>query len=515
MQQRRFRFIALFLALILLFPVLLPQTAAAAEQTASDLRGSTSYGGSGYDDFSFLYDCNLNSFQTSSEAAVITLENPSGIAGVYLLFDLECSPYTVTESGGASVTAGTSGFLHEYIDLETAFGHAPRAITLDFSGQSVCLSEILPFSSGEVPDFVQRWDRPLDGGADLVLFSAHGDDEQLFFAGLLPLYAGELGYRVQVVYMTNHRNLTNTRTHEMLNGLWAVGVTAYPVFGDFADFRIDSLERTYAKYASMGVSAEALLEFVVTQLRRFRPLVAIGHDLNGEYGHGMHMVYADLLTQAVEISGDSSRFPESVTQYGIWDTPKTYLHLYEKNPIVLNYDRPLSRFGGLSAFGATQQLGYPCHRSQQYTWFTRWLHGSSNEITAATQIETYSPCRFGLYRTTVGPDIAKNDFMEHVTSYAEQERLQSEAEQQRLEEEQRRKEEEQRRKEEEKRKEEEARQQEALRQEEEQRQQEALRAAKARRDRLILLSLGAVIILSASAILLLLLRRRSRARRKK
>jgi LmbE family N-acetylglucosaminyl deacetylase len=48
----------------------------------------------------------------------------------------------------------------------------------------------------------------LEGGADLVLFSAHGDDEHLFFAGLLPTYAEERGYRVQVVYLTDHRNDT-------------------------------------------------------------------------------------------------------------------------------------------------------------------------------------------------------------------------------------------------------------------------------------------------------------------
>ena len=57
-------------------------------------------------------------------------------------------------------------------------------------------------------------------------------------------------------------------------------------------------------------SREELLRFVVDNLRRFKPLVAVGHDLQGEYGHGMHMVYSDLLTKAVEVSADPAVFPD-------------------------------------------------------------------------------------------------------------------------------------------------------------------------------------------------------------
>ncbi len=404
---------------------------------AQDVTADTKISGTGYDSFSFLKDGNIKTYKKSANSASITLENSEGIASLYLLFDLEYGEYTITDNNtGNILSGGIHGFLHEYVDLESAFLSAPTSITLDFENGSVRLSEIYAFSSGSAPKFVQQWEKPLEGGADLLLLATHGDDDQLFFAGLLPYYAGELDCRVQVAYLTDHRNLTHGRTHEMLNGLWAVGVDAYPVFGTFSDFRIDSLQGTYNEYASQGVSKDMLLEYVVEQLRRFRPQAVVGHDVNGEYGHGMHMVYTDLLRQAVEITNDETKFSASAQQYGVWDVPKTYLHLWNENPIVMDYDTPLQYFDGLTAFQATQKLGYPCHESQQYTWFTRWINGNNGEITKATQIDTYNPCNFGLYRTTVGPDVEKNDFLENLTTYAEQERLEQERlEQERLEQE--------------------------------------------------------------------------------
>jgi hypothetical protein len=84
----------------------------------------------------------------------------------------------------------------------------------------------------------------------------------------------------------------------------------------------------------------------------------------------------------------------------------------------------------------TQQHGFPCHKSQQWTWFYGWIYGKNEQITKASQIKTYNPSNFGLYHSTVGQDISKNDFLENITTYAEQERLEQERlEQERLEQE--------------------------------------------------------------------------------
>ena len=428
------RILASALCLCVLFGLL---PAVYADSAAEDITAATTVTATGYSSVGFLTDGNVKTYKTSSGNTSITLENSAGMAGIYLLFDLECGAYTVTDNtSGQTVSAGTYEMLHEYIDLCAAFETQPTSVTLTFDKGGVRLSELYVFSAGKLPEFVQVWNAPHDGGADLVLFATHGDDDQLFFAGLLPLYAGEKGLRVQVVYLTDHRNLTNARTHEMLNGLWNVGVTAYPVFGRFADFRIDSLQGTYDEYARLGTTKDALQSFVVEQIRRFKPLVAVGHDIKGEYGHGMHMVYTDLLIQALPMTGDASLFPESAEKYGTWEIPKLYLHLYEENAVSIDYDQPLERFNGMTAFEVTQKRGYPCHESQQWTWFTDWINGKWDQITKASQIETYNPCKFGLYHTAVGADVQKNDFFENITTYAEQERLEQERlEQERLEQE--------------------------------------------------------------------------------
>lgn len=370
---------------------------------------------SGFDSVTRLFDGRTTEFVKVRKGGRITLKAEQGIGSVYLVFGTEPGSYTVTEEDhGQSRRFGESGFLHEFLNLEEAFGYAPKQVTLSFDEQGVSLGELSAFTTGDVPNWVQQWQVPKDGETDLVLFSTHGDDEQLFFAGLLPYYSAERGCNVQVVYLTGHRNMTLRRSHEMLDGLWAVGVKNYPVFGPFGDYNTRSLEEAYLRYRYKGIEKEELLSFVVDNIRRFHPKVAVGHDLHGEYGHGMHMVYADLLCQAVAISADPEQFPDSAERYGCWDVPKTYLHLYPENEIWMDWDIPLESFGGMTAFEVTKKLGFPRHVSQQadFGWFFQGIH-------SAAQIPKYSPCAYGLYRSTVGADVGKQDLFENVTTYAE------------------------------------------------------------------------------------------------
>lgn len=385
--------------------------------------------GSGYKSLSFLTDGNIMYYYTSKGDCSINLKSDTKFCSLYILFDFEPEPYTITDSlTGDSITAGHNSFLHEYVALP----FSATEVTITFSSE-VSLSEISAYTSG-TPEGIQIWESPLDGETDLLLLATHGDDDHLFFAGLLPLYAGELGYNVQVAYWTSHRPHTTKRTHEMLNGLWDVGVTNYPIFGPFDDFRQDTLATTYWVYNYRGITNEELLSYVVTLVRRFDPQVVVCHDINGEYGHGMHMLYTDLMIKALDITAEPSAYPEIAAEYGVWDVPKTYIHLYEENPIVIDYDQPLDFFNGMTAFEVSQKIGFPRHVSQQKErMFTNWLYGYHNEITKATQIKQYSPCQFGLYRSTVGKDKSKDDFMENITSYEQQRvikeaQLQAEAE---------------------------------------------------------------------------------------
>lgn len=360
-----------------------------------------------------LFDMDLETTQRCGEDASLRLYNEEGIAAIYLIFDREYGFLSLTaEDIGQAAAVSTGGMLHFFLDLEACFGFAPRTVTLRFPAGEAMVNELRLFSPGAVPDWVQRWEKIPEGEADLLLLSTHGDDEQLFFAGLLPWYAGEKGYRVQVVYFTDHRNLTAHRVHEMLNGLWAVGVRDYPVFGPFQDYYTFDMEDAYRFYDASGHPRQELLAFVTEQLRRYRPLVAVGHDVAGEYGHGMHKLTADLLMEAVTISSEPDAFPELDEQYGTWLVPKTYLHLYAENPITMDWDIPLDAFGGMTAYEVTRDRGFPCHASQvgDFAWYFRGAE-------RAADVEKYSPCQYGLYQTAVGEDTGQGDFFEHLEEY--------------------------------------------------------------------------------------------------
>lgn len=136
-------------------------------------------------------------------------------------------------------------------------------------------------------------------------------------------------------------------------------------------------------------------------MRRFKPEVVVDHDINGEYGHGVHMLNTWILQQAVEQSGDAQYFPESARKYGTFDVQKTYLHLYPENELIMDVDTPLTAFGGKTAYEMAV-AGFAKHTSQQ-KWFSVEKSGK------------YDCRKFGLYRTTVGSDSGIGDFFENVT----------------------------------------------------------------------------------------------------
>ena len=131
-----------------------------------------------------------------------------------------------------------------------------------------------------------------------------------------------------------------------------------------------------------------------------KPLVVVGHDLNGEYGHGVHSLNAHALIAAVDAAADSDYHKASYEQYGVWDTPKLYLHLYRENAITMNWDIPLERFEGATAYDMAV-AGYACHISQHRWAFAVPKTGPSGH-------------RFGLVRSLVGEDVIGGDMFENI-----------------------------------------------------------------------------------------------------
>lgn len=419
--MRKWNRLLMLICLLLLLPVMAVQ---AEEVEAENISGQQLVTAANRINKDRLFDGDrMNQQQIMSESWV-TLEHEKGIGSVYLMFNLEYGTYAITnEDTGETVDCGANNYLHDFVDLTALFGTAPRKITIAFPQERGEINEMYAFTQGKVPDWVQIWQQPVDNETDLILFSTHCDDEQLFFAGILPYYAGELDYQVQVVYLTISRNHSTKRAHEMLDGLWAVGVRSYPVYSQFGDYKAPTMDKAYSVYKVMGVEEDQLLEYVVENIRRFKPKVTIGHDIiNGEYGHGAHILYADLLTKALEVTNDPTQYPESAEKYGVWDVPKTYLHLYPENQIVVDWDIPLSKFGGMTAYEVTKNIGFPCHVSQ-VNGFLWYMAGADT----AKEVQKYSPCEYGLYRSTVGPDVEKNNFFENMTTYAQDKQLAEEA----------------------------------------------------------------------------------------
>lgn len=405
--------------LVIIFAVIVTASlavAVGAEQTAPTQAEELPLTVTGASGVGKLTDGKENTYTEYSDAVTLTVSAELGIDSLYVVFDRIPGEWSLT-AGVDTVVCGKDSFLHEYVDVNSLFGYSPTSLRLSFE-DGASISELHAFADGEPPSWVQIWQPPCER-ADLMLCSTHSDDEQLFFAGILPYFAGELGLNVQVVYFTSPYKY-HERPHEQLNGLWEVGVRNYPVFGQYVDAYSETLKDAYAHQKAYGFSREHMVAFQVEMLRRFRPLVVIGHDFNGEYSHGQHMINTDTLVEALELAANAESCPESADKYGVWDTPKTYIHLYEENPIVMDWDTPLDAFGGKTAFQVTQD-GFSHHTSQHWTWFFRWIYGKSGSpIEKATDIKTYSPCLYGLYRTTVGLDSGIGDMFENVMTYAEQ-----------------------------------------------------------------------------------------------
>ncbi len=367
-------------------------------------------------------DKDHSTYATCREGASVTLTSQDDLGFFYI----ECNhaPGKWTASVGTKTAEhGQGGFIHEYVDVQEAFG-VTKTVTFSFPAGTE-ITDIYSWGRGGVPDTVQRWEPALDK-ADIMLVPAHSDDDQLYFAGLLPYYCGVRGLDVQVVFFTEHLT-ENYRWHERLDALWTAGVRNYPVVSEFPDRLSYDSATAFSQFAGSGYSKETITGWLALQLRRFRPLVAVTHALDGEYGHGQHMAAAEALSAAADLAADQSFVTEG---YSAYDLPKLYLHSDTRGQILIDvYDTPFEELGGETPF-AVSQKGYLIHKSQYYYDLLEWMFGTAYPvsrpatitITRADQIKDYNPRVFGLVRRGAGvpEDVKKNDIMENLLSYAEQ-----------------------------------------------------------------------------------------------
>lgn len=301
----------------------------------------------------FLTDGSAGTSWKGGKEAYIQLHSKQPIGGVYLLWNSKPVPWVLSRvtDGGTELLAegGADSFLHEFKKLDAGSG----TYRLTFSGQAV-LGELYVLGAGKTPSWVQQWNPPLEK-ADMLLASTHADDELLWFGGAMPVYAGQFGKKVQVSYLIRHGY---GRTHELLDGLWTVGITNYPILSDFGDKYCSTLKQAYQLYNKNDIMA-----WQVALIRRVKPDVVLTQDLNGEYGHGAHRMNSNTLVKAITLSGDPQQYPDSAGKYGTWQIKKLYLHKYDKDDLLMNWNVPLSRFGGKTGLDMAR-AGFACHISQ-------------------------------------------------------------------------------------------------------------------------------------------------------
>ena len=383
--------------LIWMLAALLALAPAAFAQTAQEMTDRCAFSSVGKKTLGRMTDGDYRTYWASSSngSAYVEIEAEDAIGGVYVQFYDDAAALDVQTrdaSGAWQTVAQTDGaFLATYAAAD-AGAKTVRIRPKDGKGR-LFIAELRVLGEGDAPGWVQQWQAPIEK-ADLLALAAHPDDEILFLGGTIPYYAGEMGKAVQVAYLVPTMPY---RRLELLDGLWLCGVRNYPILGHFPDQFQLTLK---GMYAQKGWSRESVYRFVTEVYRACRPDVVVTQDVNGEYGHGAHRAAADAAQAAVALAADAS-YQKKMAHSEPWQIKKLYIHLYEQNPVKMDWRKPLAAFEGQTAFDVACRA-FACHVSQQKTDY---------------HVEDFGPydnSRFGLAFSAVGEDTRKDDFFEHV-----------------------------------------------------------------------------------------------------
>lgn len=386
-------------AMLLTLPVYATDT---AEPVATDLTAQCSIlcngGGISHD----LKDNSFFTWGTVPAGTVIKVSCATPIGGIYARFnqtglDEYPAPWTL-EVNGETRTCGETGWQQQYVGDFSA-----TELTMTFAEETV-ITDLYFISEGALPEWVHVWEEKPEK-VDVLLMACHADDDQYTFCGLIPWVLSQ-GASIQVAYFVNHYTHPN-RVHEQLDGLWASGVHHYPEMGHFRD---EERETTLQSYIDTGYTEEDLIGSCVENYRRYKPQVVVTHAVNGEYGHGAHVLYTQLCLDAVAPAADASAYPESAETYGAWEIPKTYVHLQQEKEVVLNFDTPLDMFDGRTAYKVGQDAFRYELSQTQYPGQMGWLYGQE----LASEVTENPVNRYGLYYSTVGDDVNDDTLFDNI-----------------------------------------------------------------------------------------------------
>lgn len=329
----------------------------------------------------------------------IAITAPEGkpIAGLYVCFGNMPESWEIQTSDDGkdwfTAVPGDTRFLHAYVALPQPAQHVRLAVTSE-KKTALRINDLFVLSEGDLPDWVQVW-QPTEEKADILFLSTHPDDELIFFGGAIPTYAVEQQRKVVVAYFTRSNT---TRSSELLNGLWHMGVRTYPVIGNFKDSYAKNLKAAYKSAGGKG----KVNEWIVGLYRQYKPEVVVTQDTNGEYGHKQHMMIADAAQNCIALAANEDEFTASTITYGTWQVKKLYLHLYPENQITFDWTVPLKSMNGATGIELAEEA-YTLHKTQ-----------ASSGMSVTETGTKYDNRVFGLAFTTVGEDVRKDDFLENI-----------------------------------------------------------------------------------------------------
>lgn len=329
----------------------------------------------------------------------IAITAPEGkpIAGLYVCFGNMPESWEIQTSDDGkdwfTAVPGDTRFLHAYVALPQPAQHVRLAVTSE-KKTALRINDLFVLSEGDLPDWVQVW-QPTEEKADILFLSTHPDDELIFFGGAIPTYAVEQQRKVVVAYFTRSNT---TRSSELLNGLWHMGVRTYPVIGNFKDSYAKNHKAAYKSAGGKG----KVNEWIVGLYRQYKPEVVVTQDTNGEYGHKQHMMIADAAQNCIALAANEDEFTASTIAYGTWQVKKLYLHLYPENQITFDWTVPLKSMNGATGIELAEEA-YTLHKTQ-----------ASSGMSVTETGTKYDNRVFGLAFTTVGEDVRKDDFLENI-----------------------------------------------------------------------------------------------------
>lgn len=329
----------------------------------------------------------------------IAITAPEGkpIAGLYVCFGNMPESWEIQTSDDGkdwfTAVPGDTRFLHAYVALPQPAQHVRLAVTSE-KKTALRINDLFVLSEGDLPDWVQVW-QPTEEKADILFLSTHPDDELIFFGGAIPTYAVEQQRKVVVAYFTRSNT---TRSSELLNGLWHMGVRTYPVIGNFKDSYAKNLKAAYKSAGGKG----KVNEWIVGLYRQYKPEVVVTQDTNGEYGHKQHMMIADAAQNCIALAANEDEFTASTIAYGTWQVKKLYLHLHPENQITFDWTVPLKSMNGATGIELAEEA-YTLHKTQ-----------ASSGMSVTETGTKYDNRVFGLAFTTVGEDVRKDDFLENI-----------------------------------------------------------------------------------------------------